>query len=262
MSIHNDGATEDSETESDRPPIGESAYSDRSSEVDGIVETDTSTTDCEAQRMRASPPAPPPLPPPPPPAKTNITMAEPKKKKPPAPKKKGQAQSKKRHAHDDDDDTEGPEDVSMVDAASPKKKSKKTHTSAARKKIHSKDGMTNNIGLPKYDKEGKELYCICRKPDTGKWMICCDGCEDWYHGECVKVKEEDGNLIDKYYCSVSPCELHCGRLLIFFQANTVKRRPNRQPGSVCAVFHTAANQPRLIRIPLRSTAPPNVASNT
>ncbi|KAF8251952.1 hypothetical protein K440DRAFT_463144, partial [Wilcoxina mikolae CBS 423.85] len=50
------------------------------------------------------------------------------------------------------------------------------------------------------DKEGRELYCICRKPDTGKWMIGCDGCEDWYHGECVKVKEEDGDLIDKYYC--------------------------------------------------------------
>ncbi|KAI5853351.1 hypothetical protein BZA05DRAFT_336623 [Tricharina praecox] len=60
--------------------------------------------------------------------------------------------------------------------------------------------MTNIVGLPKYDKDGRELYCICRKPDTGKWMICCDGCEDWYHGECVKVKEEDGNLIDKYYC--------------------------------------------------------------
>lgn len=57
----------------------------------------------------------------------------------------------------------------------------------------------------RYDETGAELYCICRKPDSGKWMIACDGaCEDWYHGECVKIAEEDVNLIDKYYCNYSP----------------------------------------------------------
>ena len=35
-------------------------------------------------------------------------------------------------------------------------------------------------------------------------MIGCDGCEDWYHGECVNVKEADGDLIDKYYCKPVP----------------------------------------------------------
>ncbi|TGZ85298.1 hypothetical protein EX30DRAFT_392657 [Ascodesmis nigricans] len=44
------------------------------------------------------------------------------------------------------------------------------------------------------------LYCICRKPDTGKWMIQCEACEEWYHGDCVKVREEDEKLIDKYFC--------------------------------------------------------------
>ena len=58
----------------------------------------------------------------------------------------------------------------------------------------------NSIGL--------ELYCICREPDSGKWMIACDGgCEDWYHGECVKVAEQDGELIDKYYCTAPPHRL-------------------------------------------------------
>jgi COMPASS component SPP1 len=46
-----------------------------------------------------------------------------------------------------------------------------------------------------------EEYCICRKGDNHTWMIACDGgCEDWFHGNCVDMKEEDGNLIDKYIC--------------------------------------------------------------
>lgn len=44
------------------------------------------------------------------------------------------------------------------------------------------------------------MYCICRKPDSGKWMIGCDGCDDWFHGECVKIEESDGDLVDKYFC--------------------------------------------------------------
>eukprot|EP01116_Phalansterium_solitarium_P005265 TRINITY_DN1675_c0_g1_i1.p1 TRINITY_DN1675_c0_g1~~TRINITY_DN1675_c0_g1_i1.p1 ORF type:complete len:201 (-),score=1.22 TRINITY_DN1675_c0_g1_i1:65-667(-) len=31
------------------------------------------------------------------------------------------------------------------------------------------------------------LYCLCRKPDHGGFMIGCDYCEEWFHGECVKV---------------------------------------------------------------------------
>jgi COMPASS component SPP1 len=46
-----------------------------------------------------------------------------------------------------------------------------------------------------------EEYCICRKGDNHTWMIACDGgCEDWFHGNCVDIREEDGNLIDKYIC--------------------------------------------------------------
>ena len=32
-------------------------------------------------------------------------------------------------------------------------------------------------------------------------MIACDGgCEEWYHGNCVNIRERDGELIDKYIC--------------------------------------------------------------
>ena len=51
--------------------------------------------------------------------------------------------------------------------------------------------------------DDSELFCICRKPDDHTWMIGCDGgCEDWFHGRCVKMNERDGNLIDKYICEL------------------------------------------------------------
>ncbi|MBE7181560.1 MAG: hypothetical protein INR71_10205, partial [Terriglobus roseus] len=46
-----------------------------------------------------------------------------------------------------------------------------------------------------------EVYCICRRPDNHSWMIACDGgCDDWFHGKCVRMREEQGELIDKYIC--------------------------------------------------------------
>ncbi|KAI9883681.1 MAG: hypothetical protein M1823_004563 [Watsoniomyces obsoletus] len=47
----------------------------------------------------------------------------------------------------------------------------------------------------------EDVFCICRRPDDHKWMIACDGgCNDWFHGACVNVKEKDGPMMDKYVC--------------------------------------------------------------
>ena len=46
-----------------------------------------------------------------------------------------------------------------------------------------------------------DLYCLCRRPDTGTFMIGCDGgCDDWFHGKCVGIAERDKGLIDRYVC--------------------------------------------------------------
>ncbi|XP_022111688.1 uncharacterized protein LOC110990915, partial [Acanthaster planci] len=42
----------------------------------------------------------------------------------------------------------------------------------------------------------KEAYSFCRKPDDGNFMIQCDGCDEWYHGQCVNVPPEDGMAMD------------------------------------------------------------------
>ncbi|KAG5519343.1 hypothetical protein PMAC_001968 [Pneumocystis sp. 'macacae'] len=61
-----------------------------------------------------------------------------------------------------------------------------------------KKSQTNNFN--NFKNENIELYCICQKPDTGCWMIACDGCDNWYHGECVKIAKTDEELLDKYFC--------------------------------------------------------------
>lgn len=46
-----------------------------------------------------------------------------------------------------------------------------------------------------------DRYCLCKRPDTGTFMIGCDGeCNDWFHGKCVGIAEKDKGLIDKYIC--------------------------------------------------------------
>lgn len=52
--------------------------------------------------------------------------------------------------------------------------------------------------------EDAALFCVCRKPDDHTVMIACDGpCQDWFHGRCVGIDEKDGNLIDKYICTLA-----------------------------------------------------------
>lgn len=44
-------------------------------------------------------------------------------------------------------------------------------------------------------------YCLCRGTDDHRWMICCEFCDDWYHGECIKMTKEIGeNLIERFVC--------------------------------------------------------------
>ncbi len=42
-------------------------------------------------------------------------------------------------------------------------------------------------------------YCVCRQPYDG-FMIGCDGCEEWYHGTCVGITQEQAQKFDKYVC--------------------------------------------------------------
>nr|KAG5699813.1 hypothetical protein BaRGS_013533 [Batillaria attramentaria] len=44
--------------------------------------------------------------------------------------------------------------------------------------------------------------CVCDQPDDGRLMIACDSCNEWFHGNCVGVTEEDAKRLDLYCCPV------------------------------------------------------------
>ncbi|VDI20678.1 COMPASS component SPP1 [Mytilus galloprovincialis] len=46
----------------------------------------------------------------------------------------------------------------------------------------------------------EEMYCICRGPDIGDFMIGCDGCTEWFHGRCVGISPQDGEELGEYLC--------------------------------------------------------------
>ncbi|CAI2170129.1 6501_t:CDS:2 [Funneliformis geosporum] len=49
---------------------------------------------------------------------------------------------------------------------------------------------------------GKKVqhYCICRSTDGESFMIECDNCDEWFHGDCVNISREESQMVDKYYC--------------------------------------------------------------
>jgi PHD-finger len=40
------------------------------------------------------------------------------------------------------------------------------------------------------------LWCICKQPHNNRFMICCDVCEDWFHGKCVNITKAMGQQME------------------------------------------------------------------
>ncbi|KAI9089454.1 hypothetical protein DFS34DRAFT_639274 [Phlyctochytrium arcticum] len=53
---------------------------------------------------------------------------------------------------------------------------------------------------PSFNEDGERVYCTCRQPDTGKFMIQCDNCEEWFHGKCVDLTKKVGQQLSTYHC--------------------------------------------------------------
>lgn len=53
----------------------------------------------------------------------------------------------------------------------------------------------------RHARETKELYCLCKQPyDESQFYICCDKCQDWFHGRCVGILQSEADNIDEYIC--------------------------------------------------------------
>lgn len=47
------------------------------------------------------------------------------------------------------------------------------------------------------DDDPNKLWCICNQPHNNRFMICCDTCEEWYHGKCVNVTKAMGHTMEQ-----------------------------------------------------------------
>ncbi|KAI1755956.1 hypothetical protein F4782DRAFT_487806 [Xylaria castorea] len=87
--------------------------------------------------------------------------------------------------------------------AATKKSSRKTKGPKSRNRsngISDKGGGGDNEGSSD-DETDNGPYCLCRGPDDHRWMISCDACEDWFHGECVDLDKEIGEkLVERFVC--------------------------------------------------------------
>lgn len=44
-------------------------------------------------------------------------------------------------------------------------------------------------------------YCICRSSEDSTFMICCENCEEWFHGKCINITKKQSKSIKDYYCN-------------------------------------------------------------
>lgn len=81
------------------------------------------------------------------------------------------------------------------------------------------DGQLSDDSSP-----GRPVYCICRKSDTTRFMIGCDCCEEWFHGDCISITAEYAKKIVHFYC-LSCRDKDPGLQIVFKDKKTSRKKP-------------------------------------
>ena len=63
------------------------------------------------------------------------------------------------------------------------------------------DQAMRGTGEAGEEADNAAVYCFCRKSAVG-FMIFCNKCEEWYHGECVNISSAEGDAIEEYICGM------------------------------------------------------------
>lgn len=89
-------------------------------------------------------------------------------------------------------------------------------------------------------------YCTCRGTDSAGFMICCDNCEEWFHGKCVNISKADSKSIEHYYCA--ECRKNNQSLSIIYKTNLAKPRvvvkPERDENKLVEKSEPTSTKPK------------------
>lgn len=66
-----------------------------------------------------------------------------------------------------------------------------------RKRKDSSEEDSDSASDNEQHNDPEKLWCICRKPHSGRFMISCDVCEEWFHGGCVGISVHRGKQMEK-----------------------------------------------------------------
>ena len=101
----------------------------------------------------------------------------------------------------EDGNTNNNNNESSISSTNSSCSSSDSESEAAKKKKTEMKEKTDKKKKKKKDKK-KKLYCICKSADTERFMIACDKCDEWYHGDCVGVSQSLSKKIKAFFCHV------------------------------------------------------------
>ncbi|CAL8086150.1 unnamed protein product [Calicophoron daubneyi] len=101
------------------------------------------------------------------------------------------------------------------------------------------------------------IYCVCRSTDGSRFMIACDRCEEWYHGDCINVTPKQAEQIKTFYCP--DCRRDDTSLAIEYKCTrNQKSKSSRRPVSPGSSSSAYADQPS----PVKSSKAKRSSANT
>uniref|UniRef100_A0A1L8DIA1 Putative transcription factor datf1 n=1 Tax=Nyssomyia neivai TaxID=330878 RepID=A0A1L8DIA1_9DIPT len=126
-------------------------------------------------------------------------------------------------------------------------KSSSRRTSATPSVADSEENMDSDASWNSED-DPDRLWCICKQPHNNRFMICCDACEDWFHGKCVNITKAMGQQMEE-----QGIEWRC--------PNCLKKGPAAKKGSIdegtSAQSPTSSTSSLLSCIVCKKTSRPN-----
>ncbi|XP_070133620.1 CXXC-type zinc finger protein 1 isoform X2 [Drosophila bipectinata] len=105
----------------------------------------------------------------------------------------------------------------------------------------------NEVDMPKKQDPvaaSPERYCICRSSRADGFMICCDKCNVWFHGDCISLEEDVGLQYDVYYCD--KCRLMNRRLKCTYKSQPTTKTTEPEPAASKAAQPDASKPSSLL----------------